>query len=247
MRIVAQGALGAATPARFWLNGVATDVLLGRDNSVMLEVPEAGPGGCDLALRLEGMIASRSRGFALEALELRADPIGRSADPQHTPGWPGGSGRLVPHDLLACATDPAAWHPPDDEAIWLAMQRAELLLPSLPPGTRGIEVTVLALEGQRLEVAIGESQAGTERPGLSTLRLVLPAPTGPEALRLTVICDPLVAAETVGATAPAMLGGALCGIALTRASEAEEAARREIGEGLEGGTALSLAARCIRG
>ena len=117
-----------------------------------------------------------------------------------------GSGAWIwpPSELLPRATEASDWKNAEGAALWLAVETATLGIPQ-PLGAGAVEVTVLALAGQKLRLRVGAAvveSSGAEGPE----RLRLPLEPDMET-RLTVETTALQEKEGMGP-----LGGAILGL-----------------------------------
>ncbi len=185
--------------ARLGVGGTFNTVLLGRDNLVRL--PLAGETGDTVTL--EAHFDGIRDGVSIRSVQI--SPAG-AALPSPEP-----VARFDARGLHALALDRTALFQPLDDALWLAAPRAEFALPPLPVDAVALRLTVLTTGAgnQRLTARLGASFATTTVAGLSVLELAVPAG---HATVLEIESDVLVSAELVGASAPAMLGGAVCGM-----------------------------------
>ncbi|TIL76896.1 MAG: glycosyltransferase family 2 protein [Mesorhizobium sp.] len=211
LRVVAGVALPGPVAACLSLGDRPLAFWLGRDNAIDLDLPDGVVG----AVSLNGRIDAPERLFTLKAVQLWASsPFPPTNVAPLAGNWPPSAEGLGPKAVHSSAVDPAAWHPAVEDALWLAVHRTTLLLPPPPTGTQALDVSVVTIGEplQRLSLELGSARIETAKPGLQVLRLPLPVAGASLGLSLTVACDGLIAADTVGANGPGMLGGAICRI-----------------------------------
>jgi Glycosyl transferase family 2 len=211
LRLGREGPGEGAAAATLRAGGGEVRLWFGRDAVVPLDLAAVDrlPGA---PVVVDGSLDGRTRGLVLRSVELRRAPF--APEPCGVPVW---TDHLGPEALAACATDPASWHPPVPDGLWLAGAAARLVLPPPPPGAHALAVSVLTLDtgSQRLRLALAGQAVATTCSGPETLHLPLPEDVAARpTLELAVTCHGLVAADLVGATPPGVLGGALCRIAV---------------------------------